>query len=93
MPPYEGCLLDPTLPECTPPPGGKCPPGTLMNGYGQCYPDKPCPPGYARADNDESGACLPLNTPTPTPTPTPGGNCDPSYPDKCIPSPSSRSGL
>ena len=85
MPPYEGCLLDPTLPECTPPPGGKCPPGTLMNGYGQCYPDKPCPPRYARADNDESGACLPLNTPTPTPTP--GGNCDPSYPDKCIKSP------
>ena len=85
MPPHEGCLLDPTLPECTPPPGGKCPPGTLMNGYGQCYPDKPCPPGYARADNDESGACLPLNTPTPTPTP--GGNCDPSYPDKCIPPP------
>jgi Staphylococcal nuclease homologue len=83
MPPYEGCLLDPTLPECTPPPGGKCPPGTLMNGYGQCYPDKPCPPGYARADNDESGACLPLNTPTPTPTP--GGNCDPSYPGSCIP--------
>jgi hypothetical protein len=87
MPPYEGCLLDPTLPECTPPPGGKCPPGTLMNGYGQCYPDKPCPPGYARADNDESGACLPLNTPTPTPTPTPGGNCDPSYPEDCIPPP------
>jgi hypothetical protein len=87
MPPYEGCLLDPTLPECTPPPGGKCPPGTLMNGYGQCYPDKPCPPGYARADDDETGACLPINTPTPTPTPTPGGNCDPSYSDKCIPSP------
>jgi hypothetical protein len=80
MPPYEGCLLDPTLPECTPPPGGECPPGTLMNGYGQCYPDKPCPPGYARADNDVSGACLPLNTPTPTPV----ANCHPSYPDNCI---------
>jgi endonuclease YncB( thermonuclease family) len=58
-----------------------------MNGFGQCYPDKPCPPGYARAENDESGACHVLNTATPTPTPTPGGNCNPSYPDKCIPSP------
>jgi hypothetical protein len=85
MPPYEGCLLDPTVPECTPPPGGKCPPGTLMNGYGQCYPDKPCPPGYARADNDESGACHPV-----PPTPAPLSDCDPSYSDKCIKSPPPR---
>src|SRR3712207_7137409 len=35
---------------------GKCPEGFNMNEAGQCYPDKPCPPGYARADNDESGA-------------------------------------
>ena len=56
-----------------------------MNEDGQCYPDKPCPPGFARADNDESGACLP-NTPTPTPTPG-GDDCDPSYPDTCIKSP------
>ena len=82
MPPYEGCLLDPTLPECTPPPGGKCPLGYLMNEDGQCYPDKPCPPGFARVDNDESGACLPV-----PPTPTPPSGCDPSYPDKCIKSP------
>ena len=48
-----------------------------MNGYAQCYPDKPCPPGYARAMMNQEHV-LPLNTPTPTPTP--GGNCDPSYP-------------
>ncbi|MEZ4868789.1 MAG: SH3 domain-containing protein [Caldilineaceae bacterium] len=32
---------------------------------------------------------LPAPTPTPTPTPAPtvGSNCDPSYPDVCIPSP------
>jgi hypothetical protein len=54
-----------------------------MNGDGQCYPDKPCPPGYARADNDEYGACLPL---PPTPPPK---DCNPSYPDPstCIKSP------
>jgi hypothetical protein len=54
-----------------------------MNEDGQCFPDKPCPPGYARADNDESGACLPLNPPTPPP----GVDCHPSYPDNCIKSP------
>ena len=42
------------------PQSGKCPEGFNMNEDGQCYPDKPCPPGYARADNDESGACLPF---------------------------------
>ncbi len=85
MPSYEGCLLGPTLPECAPPPGGKCPPGTLMNGYGQCFRDKPCPPGYARANNDESGACLPVDSPLRTSTGT--GDCNSSYPDVCIPSP------
>jgi exosporium-targeted protein len=60
MPPYEGCLLDSSLPECTPPPGGDCPPGSLMNEDGQCYPNKPCPPGYERVDDDESGACHPI---------------------------------
>jgi hypothetical protein len=54
-----------------------------MNEAGQCYPDKPCPPGYARADNDESGACLHFNPPTPPPK-----DCDSSYPDPtCIKSP------
>ena len=50
-----------------------------MNEDGQCYPDKPCPPGFARVDNDESGACLP--------TPPGGDDCNPSYPDSCIKSP------
>ena len=81
-PPDYDCLYDPSLPKCAPI-AGKCPPGFLMNEAGQCYPDKPCPPGYARADNDESGACLPL----PPTTPPPGGNCHPSYPNNCIPPP------
>jgi hypothetical protein len=81
-PPDDDCLYDPSLPKCAPI-NGKCPEGFNMNGDGQCYPDKPCPPGYARADNDETGACLPL----PPTTPPPGGNCHPSYPNNCIPPP------
>ena len=38
---------------------GKCPEGFNMNEDGQCYPDEPCPAGYWRADDDESGACVP----------------------------------
>ena len=81
-PPDDDCLYDPSLPKCAPI-NGKCPEGFNMNEAGQCYPDKACPPGYARADNDESGACLPL----PPTTPPPGGNCHPSYPNNCLPPP------
>src|SRR5918994_232614 len=53
----------------TPPPRvPECPEGFNMNEDGQCYPDKPCPPGYARAENDESGACLPLPSIPPPPS-------------------------
>lgn len=31
-----------------------------MNEDGQCYPRRPCPPGFERRDNDETGACLPI---------------------------------
>lgn len=58
-PSKEECLYDPSLPQCVPPIGEKCPEGFNMNEDGQCYPDKPCPPGYWRADDDESGACVP----------------------------------
>jgi hypothetical protein len=78
-PPDDDCLYDPSLPKCAPI-NGVCPEGFNMNEEGQCFPDKPCPPGYARADNDESGACLPINSPTPPPA----ANCHPSYPDNCI---------
>jgi hypothetical protein len=81
-PPDDDCIYDPSLPKCAPT-NGKCPEGFNMNEDGQCYPDKPCPPGFARVDNDESGACLHVNPPTPPG----GGDCDPSYPDTCIKSP------
>jgi hypothetical protein len=52
------CLYTPSHPICKPV-KGECPKGWAMNAYGQCYPYKqPCPPGYWRADYDESGACV-----------------------------------
>jgi hypothetical protein len=59
-PPDDDCLYDPSLPKCASI-DGKCPEGFNMNEDGQCYPDKPCPLGFARVDNDESGACLPVD--------------------------------
>ena len=56
----DDCLYDPSLPKCASI-DGKCPEGFNMNEDGQCYPDKPCPLGFARVDNDESGACLPVD--------------------------------
>ena len=55
--PDDDCLFDPSLPKCAPV-DGECPDGFAMNEDGQCYPDKPCPKGYKRRDNDETGACL-----------------------------------
>lgn len=57
--PNDDCLFDPSLPNCVPI-AGKCPEGFAMNEDGQCYPRKPCPPGFERRDDDESGACLPI---------------------------------
>jgi hypothetical protein len=54
--PDGDCLFDPSLPKCAPV-DGECPDGYVMNEDGQCYPDKPCPKGYERRDNDETGTC------------------------------------
>ena len=58
-PPDDDCIYNPSLPKCAPI-DGKCPEGFAMNEAGQCYPRKPCPPGFERRDNDETGACLPI---------------------------------
>ncbi len=60
-PPDDDCLFDPSLPKCSPPDNGKCPDGFLMNENGQCFPDKPCPPGYTKIDDDETGTCHPAD--------------------------------
>jgi hypothetical protein len=59
--PSEQCLFNPELEECEPDEEGNCPPGWAMNEDSRCYPShKKCPPGYWRADDDETGACVPL---------------------------------
>jgi hypothetical protein len=63
--PDDDCLFNPSLPKCAPI-EGKCPPGFLMNENEQCFPDKPCPAGFTKFDEDETGTCYPLTHP-PTP--------------------------
>ena len=54
------CLYDPGNSLCNPDSSGNCPSGWGTNEDGQCFPtDKDCPEGYWRADDDETGACVP----------------------------------
>jgi hypothetical protein len=54
------CLFTPNHPICKPDKNGKCPPRWGMNEGGNCFPIYiKCPRGYWRADDDESGACVP----------------------------------
>jgi hypothetical protein len=62
--PDDDCLFDPSLPKCSPI-DGKCPAGFLMNEDEQCFPDKPCPAGFTKYDEDETGACYPIGPTTP----------------------------
>ena len=48
--------FEPSLPKCVPI-DGKCPDGFLMNENEQCFPDKPCPPGFEKRDQDDTGRC------------------------------------
>jgi hypothetical protein len=66
--PDNDCLFNPSLPKCKPPPGQDCPEGFLMNEDGNCFPDKPCPSGYERLEDDETGTCHPIVETTPEPT-------------------------
>ena len=70
--PDDDCLFNPSLPKCAPI-EGKCPPGFLMNENEQCFPDKPCPAGFTKFDEDETGTCYPVG-PTPTPSVSDGEN-------------------
>jgi endonuclease YncB( thermonuclease family) len=54
-----------------------------MNEDEQCFPDKPCPTGFEKRDEDETGRCYSIESIPPPPD----GDCHPSYPDDCIPSP------
>ena len=57
--PDRECLFDPSMPKCAPDENGKCPEGFNMNEDGQCFPQGGCPDGYYRADDDETGRCIP----------------------------------
>ena len=56
--PWE-CLYYPDSDQCKPPEGETCPEGYSMNEKSHCYPTAKCPDGFWRADDDESGACVP----------------------------------
>jgi hypothetical protein len=62
--PDDDCLFNPSLPKCAPI-EGKCPSGFLMNENEQCFPDKACPAGFTKIDEDETGTCYPVGPPTP----------------------------
>ena len=64
--PDDECLFEPGLPKCAPGQDGKCPSGFNMNGDGNCFPNKPCPPGYEKSDYDETGKCWKIELPTTT---------------------------
>jgi hypothetical protein len=58
--PDKDCAFNPNgLAKCKPDPTtGKCPSGFSANDKGNCFPKGPCPTGYTRPDNDESGKCF-----------------------------------
>jgi len=57
--PDRDCLFDPSMPKCAQDENGHCPSGFAMNEDGQCFPRGGCPDGYYRADDDETGRCIP----------------------------------
>jgi hypothetical protein len=63
-------LVNPSLPKGKPSLGEDCPEEFLMNEDGNCFPDKPCPAGYQKLEDDETGTCHPTVELTPELTPT-----------------------
>jgi hypothetical protein len=53
------CALNPSDPRCPEPIDGDCPPGWGTNEAGQCFPLGDCPDGFHRANDDETGRCVP----------------------------------
>jgi hypothetical protein len=62
--PDDSCLFHPEQMACKPDQiTGKGPPGFSMNVNQHCYPNKPCPNGFERHEDDETGACYPIHKP------------------------------
>jgi hypothetical protein len=53
------CYFEPNNEECNPDEEGNCPDGFGHNDDNQCIPHGPCPSGYARINDDETGKCFP----------------------------------
>jgi hypothetical protein len=53
------CTFNPNDEHCKPDAEGKCPAGFAHNSQNNCFPRGPCPTGYSRRDNDETGTCFP----------------------------------
>lgn len=53
-----GCHFHPNDDRCAPAIPGQCPGGFASNEKGNCHPIGPCPPGFSRHDDDESGQCF-----------------------------------
>jgi hypothetical protein len=58
--PDDSCLFHPEQEKCGPDQSGNCPSGFLLNGKGHCFPDKKCPKGFEKQNNDETGTCHPI---------------------------------
>jgi hypothetical protein len=52
------CTFNPSDKRCSPDKNGNCPEGFATNDDGQCFPTGPCPNGYHRANDDETGRCI-----------------------------------
>ena len=78
--PDESCLFHPEQEKCGPDQSGNCPSGFLLNGKGHCFPDKKCPKGFEKHDNDETGTCHAISPIQPI-------DCNTSYPTvkPCVP--------
>ena len=62
--PDDSCLFHPEQMKCKPDPiTSNCPTGFSMNVNQHCYPNKPCPNGFERHEDDETGACYPIHEP------------------------------
>jgi hypothetical protein len=79
--PDDDCLFNPSLSKCKATcdenNNCQCPEGFSMNEDDHCFPDKPCPKGYERHNEDESGKCFPITCP-------PDQQFDPKV-NKCVP--------
>jgi hypothetical protein len=58
--PDDDCLFNPSLNKCNPDQNGNCPSEFSLNGKEQCIPDKACPSGFTRHNDDETRTCYPV---------------------------------